>query len=259
MKRFVVFGFLGLMLLVLVPGAFSYTIDDTYWGSNAHGYGDVISANNENDKNLFNIRGMDVAFSGGFMDVKVYTGFFEGASGSFGTLYGGLFISTNGWNPTGDVGNHYQLDNAGNGEKWEFVFDTSENQLYGGNFSIVLSQNAPPQNGGSGFIVRNGQEVYRGADGDGYENDGSSVDLDNVATALFNNSNIPDPFPYLAYRISLESLGILGGETLGLKWGMSCANDTIEGAVAAPVPEPGTLVLVGLGLACLVWVRRKAG
>jgi hypothetical protein len=31
-----------------------------------------------------------------------------------------------------------------------------------------------------------------------------------VATALFNNSNIPDTFPYLAYNISMESLGILG-------------------------------------------------
>jgi hypothetical protein len=159
MKWCVVYGVLGLMLLVLVPDAFSFTIDGTYWVSDNHGYGDNINANNRLDNNLFNIRGMDIAFSGGVMDVKVYTGFFEGASDSHGTLYGDLFISTDGWHPDGTLANHFSSNNAANGEFWEFVFDTSENQLYDGAFSIVLSLNAPPQNGGNGFIIRNGQEV----------------------------------------------------------------------------------------------------
>lgn len=251
--------FLVLVFFCVAPNAFCFTIEDNYWGANDHGFGDVISGSSETARNLFNIRGMDVAFGGGFMDVKVYTGFFQGASGGFGTLYGDLFISTDGWRPFGSVDDHYALDDSTNGEKWEFVFDTDENKLFGGNFSIVLSQNAPP--GNNGYIIRNRQEVYRKDDGSGtsYSGDGSYVDLNKVATGLFDNAHIPDPFPYLEYHISLESLGLQGGETIGLKWGMSCANDTIEGAVAVPAPEPGTMVLLGLGLAGLAWARRRAG
>jgi hypothetical protein len=242
----------------VVPSAISFTIEDNYWGADAHGYGDVISASSQPAHNLFNIQGMDVAFSGGFMDVKVYTGFHEGTSGGYGTLYGDLFISTNGWTPAGTTADFYLSDNAGNGEEWEFVFDTSEKKLFGGDFSIILSQNAPP--GNVGYTIRDGQEVYRGDGGVAFEGDGSNVDLTNVATALFDNSHIPDPFPYLAYQISLESLGLFGGETIGLKWGMSCANDTIEGAVTVPTPEPGTVILLGLGLTgLLARARRRAG
>jgi hypothetical protein len=59
---------------------------------------------------------------------------------------------------------------------------------------------------------------------------------------------------YLTFTIDLSgktwSLLSSGSDGLGFHWAMGCANDTIEGfASVTAVPEPGTLLLMGLGLA----------
>ena len=62
--------------------------------------------------------------------------------------------------------------------------------------------------------------------------------------------------------ISLSALGIKGGEKIELAWSMECGNDflVMDPAIApsySGVPEPGTLVLLGLGLLSIVGVVRK--
>jgi hypothetical protein len=228
---------LGIVLLGLaVSGSASAVlIQDNYWGSKNHGWGDVIGDAE------YQVYSMDVTFNDNYMNVRVNTNF--STPDSSGVVdYGDLFISTDGWHPYGSAYNYYKYDNQSNGEDWEYVFDTSDENLYGGNFSIFTSDDLIDARR---YIFRNGQEVQRSGDGDKLT--GSTVDLSNSGY-----------HGYIDYKILLSSLDLTGDTDIGLKWGMTCANDTIEGAVHySSVPEPSTLLMFGLGILGLGLAARK--
>ena len=227
----------GALLLLAAAGAAQavpVTIVDTYRGTDAHGYGDRIGSRE------YEVERMDVSryASGGAqrLNVKVYT-YFNEARDRYGTLFGDLFLSTDGWSPFGSA--PYGFDHHGNGETWEFVFDTSANRLYGGSFEMLLAEQVAPATTVPGAVVRDGQEVLRGGGGD-------AVGTDNWVS-LAEVSSAPGQLGYLEYDIALADLGLSGSYSLGLKWGMSCANDTIEGLVQH-VSEPPVWAMWWTGL-----------
>lgn len=229
----------ALALLGLAQTAFAapIIIADRYQGAAGHGYGDRIGTRD------YEVSHLEVTRAGAGihqrLNVKVFT-YFNQARDPYGTTFGDLFLSVDGWRPFGAA--PHALDHHSNGESWEFVFDTSEDRLYGGDFQILRAEHVAPATTIPGAIVRDGQEVLRGSGG--------------VAAGAGNWVSLAQASPaagvlgYLEYDIALRDLGLAGPFELGLKWGMSCANDTIEGLVVGVSEPPMWSVMIA---ALAVW------
>lgn len=221
-------------------------IADNYWGSNNHGFGDVIADPGSLD--FFNIDHLKVVFeSDGRVNVTVYTGFAQGDVRAEGTQYGDLFIATGGWHPyVGSDPVHLKLDSyATTGTRWNYVVDTSEGgKLYGGNFSVYQSQDLIP----AGYIYRDGQIVQRKAGG-------SALDVN--AVLFGTEAYAGKTYNTLTYTFNSTLLGLHAGDELAFKWGMTCANDTIEGRALVPLATPAQTSLLALGWVAMIWVKRR--
>ncbi|MGQ9881823.1 MAG: PEP-CTERM sorting domain-containing protein, partial [Armatimonadota bacterium] len=75
---------------------------------------------------------------------------------------------------------------------------------------------------------------------------GGMEDLNQTYASLLTNGSIL----YGALAVSLDGRFIVG-------YGLNAATGRTEGFLLAPVPEPGTLVPLGAGLAGLLWARRR--
>lgn len=60
-----------------------------------------------------------------------------------------------------------------------------------------------------------------------------------------------------SFNFSDLGLDLKGSDSFIIGWAVDCANDVLYEKVAAPVPEPGTMMLVGIGLMLLGPLMRK--
>jgi len=237
-------------------------INDNYQGassvkSNSSSYGDVIGSTTN-----FQINYMDVSISGNILSVSIDTTFGgKGDNGLFSSItygngigYGDLFLSS-AWTPclTTACSSPYVTDDNANGTVWSYGFSLDnrygvENTTHNGTlYSLDAGNNATNALLSNDFLntsvfnYRNGQEVAV---------DTSSTTVTAVGSGTWNTT-----VNKVNFEIDLTGTALANSSNIALHWGMTCANDTIEGEYS--VPEPATLGLLALGLIGMGASKRK--
>lgn len=251
-------------LLLLANTVSAVVISDDYRGSDAHGWGDVIGA-----AGTFDISHADVNRLGNTYTIDMYSNFagrgddglFAGyTAGATGIGYGDLFLSTS-WTPFGSA--PYAGDNHATGTDWEYgVVLDDRFSASGGGLSLYALTGANSDNillaedFLTGAVYRNGQEVAVD------QASATAVALPNAGSWSIHTDGVYDGNDFVRFQFDVSDTTLAGAHDLGLHWGLTCANDVIEGIAhtggpGGAIPEPGTAGLLLLGISAVAARRRK--
>jgi hypothetical protein len=237
-------------------GGISDTGVNAHWGSDSHGYGDVIGGS------TYDIQGATITRVGNVLTIAIATNFagqagIDAALAPGGIGYGDLFLAQ-AWSPFGADANH-AADNSGNGTLWSYGL-ALDNRFSNAGGSFKLYQLNGKTNDAN---VLDSEKFMSCALGSAcYYRNGQATAVDtannpNVAyTGMSGNWSVK-PNQEIRFSISLAATSeLLKYTSLAMHWGETGQNDVIEGQVSL-VPLPGALPLTGLGLFMLGVARRR--
>jgi len=236
--------YLLLVAMILATFAFAFTaqaefINDTYWGGQYYNGPNQINggvADSDIYGADFDVSGANVTRSGSTLTVKIEGIYFQkrllsptvSSAPSYGP--GDLFLSS-GWSKTGS--SPYAADIFTFAEGWKYaVTDTGIYALTNGSWSTTTDA-------GPGY-PGNHREYQA------WLNTSTNKVGDIISYSIDETG--------VQYVFDLSGLAL--GDVIGLHWTMKCGNDVFEGGTQ--VPEPGTMILVGLGILGLAGLRRRA-
>lgn len=200
-------------------------VEDTYFGNNATRHYN-FNGKDYIGSDFFSISSADLSFVGKLLTVKINTNYDASqANKVLGTTSGDLFLDT----PGGKTG------------RWDYVVDTSSSKILGGNLKTYKSNDLISSN----YTFRDKEIVTYKSGGTVIEN--ATVDLSHAGS-------------FISYTFDYSALGLKAGYSLGFRWAETCGNDVIQASInipTAPVPEPETYAMLGLGLAAIVVARRR--
>jgi hypothetical protein len=248
--KFLLVLVLSVFLFAIPMSASATNIDDNYWGGTAER---VFNQDVIGTVKVFGVNSMNVSFQADGLHVDINTAYvdnFLSNIGLYGSSVGDLFIGTSGWAPTGFA--PYKVDNyITTGTNWNYAL-AFDSYPTAGEGTTSGSASLYGINEESDFVLSN---HFFGSTGYGYRaNQMVRVNKQKDPVAGGGSWALDEANDLLKFIVPYEFGAVDGGE-IALHWGMTCANDIIEGG--APVPEPATMLLLGFGLIGLAGIGRK--